>query len=193
MASTASTSAEPQAGAPQAGTAQDDAPGGAPQAGAAGGTPHAGSPQAAAPLRRFTSYRLIKLGKLVDAAVERALAPLGVKPRHLHVMAVIATDDSLSQQQISRLLDIDPNVMVGVIDDLEEKRLVERRRNPADRRRHVLVLTAAGRRTLRRGLAMGIAFEAELFAGLGEEGRAALDDVTARLLDLLAPAPGEQR
>jgi len=130
--------------------------------------------RAAAPLRGFTSYRLIKLGKLVDAAVERALAPLGVK------------------QQISRLLDIDPNVMVGVIDDLEEKGLVERRRNPADRRRHVLVLTAAGRRTLRRGLAMGIAFEAELFAGLGDDGRAALDDVTARLLDLLAPAGGEQ-
>jgi DNA-binding MarR family transcriptional regulator len=149
--------------------------------------------RAAAPLRGFTSYRVIKLGKLVDAAVERALAPLGVKPRHLHVMAVIAADDTLSQQQISRLLDIDPNVMVGVIDDLEEKGLVERRRNPADRRRHVLVLTAAGRRTLRRGLAMGTAFEAELFAGLGEDGRAALDDVTAQLLDLLAPTAGEQR
>lgn len=166
MASTASTSDEPAAGAPQD-----------------------GAPSAAAPLRRFTSYRVIKLGKLVDAAVERALAPLGIKPRHLHVMAVIATDDSLSQQQISRLLDIDPNVMVGVIDDLEEKGLAERRRNPADRRRHVLVLTATGRRTLRRGLAMGIEFEAELFAGLGDEGRAALDDVTARLLDLLAPQP----
>lgn len=143
----------------------------------------------ASPLRAFTSVRLMKIGKLVTAEVERALEPLGVKPRHFNVLATISMADALSQQEMSRLLEIDPNVMVGVIDDLEQGGLAERRRNPADRRRHLIVLTDRGRQVLERGAALRADFEDRLFGDLDPGERAALHALTARLLDQLAPPP----
>ncbi|ADB49741.1 MarR family winged helix-turn-helix transcriptional regulator [Conexibacter woesei] len=147
------------------------------------------SARVASPLRGLASYRLIKLGKLVDIAVDRALSSLGVKSRHFHVLAVIAEGASLSQQEMSRMLDIDPNVMVGLIDDLEEAGLAERTRNPADRRRHVVVITRKGSELLRDGLERGAAFEDELLAALDPDERAALEAASAKLLDALLPTP----
>ena len=48
--------------------------------------------------------KLIKLGELAMTKAERALEPLGVRPRHLNVLAALAADDSLSQQDVSRRL-----------------------------------------------------------------------------------------
>lgn len=155
--------------------------------------PTAPTPAHAAPdslLRSMTSFRLIKLGKLVSAAAEVALDPIGVKPRQYSVLATIASQESLSQQDMSRLLEIDPNVMVGVIDDLEQLGLAERQRNPRDRRRHVIVLTRAGRDALRRGLATQAAFEADVLSSLSPADREALAAITGRLLDALGSPPG---
>src|SRR5690242_10917738 len=118
-----------------------------------------------------TGYRLIKLGELLLADAERTLEPLGVRPRHFNVLATLAEDETLSQQGVSRLLGIDPNVMVGVVDDLERLGLAARRRNPADRRRHVIALTSRGRKVLRDGAALLDAAEAKLFERVSPEDR----------------------
>lgn len=138
---------------------------------------------AAAALRERTAYRLVKLGERLMAVAENALAPLGIRPRHLNVLATLAADESLSQQEVSRLLRIDPNVMVGVIDDLEELGLAERQRNPKDRRRHVVVLTAAGQKVLQDGTALLDEAEVKILSPLSAEERRVLHDVAGRLLD----------
>jgi DNA-binding MarR family transcriptional regulator len=129
-----------------------------------------------------TGYRLIKLGELALAAAERALEPLGVRPRHFNVLTVVAANPTISQQDLSRYLNIDANVMVGVIDELEQAGLARRQRNPADRRRHVVDLTKTGLDMLRRGQRFLDAAEAELFAALSDRDRAKLDDLAGRVL-----------
>ncbi len=144
-------------------------------------------PRRQSPLIERTGYRLIKVGELALATAERALEPLGIKPRQLNVLATLAADATLSQQDVSQRLGIDPNVLVGVIDDLERRGLAERRRNPRDRRRHVIIVTPAGHRLLAEGAARLDAAEAEFFAGVSDADQAVVRRVTAYLIDKHPP------
>lgn len=96
-----------------------------------------------------------RLGYLLKHARERlgeltaeVLAPFGLTGRQLAVL--IAVDDRvpLSQREVARRLGVDRTTMVGLIDELEDKGLVQRRPDPADRRRNVVALTADGTATL---------------------------------------------
>ena len=144
---------------------------------------------AAAGLRGRTGYRLIKLGELAMRVAESALVPLGVRPRHFHVLATLAADATLSQQEASRLLGIDPNVMVGLIDDLEKLDLARRRRNPEDRRRHVIGLTDAGHRLLAEGAQLLDEAEQAFLAPLSDEELGQLRSAAERLLGRNAGPP----
>ena len=140
----------------------------------------------------LTGFRLIKVGELAMTVAERALEPLDVTPRQLHVLATLAADGSLSQQDVSRRLGIDPNVLVGVLDELERKGLAERRRNPADRRRHLIAVTPDGQTVLRDGFARLGAADAEFVAGVPAAELDALRAVAARLL-ATHPSPIKRR
>jgi DNA-binding MarR family transcriptional regulator len=92
-----------------------------------------------------------RLGYLLKHARERrgeltaeVLAPFGVTGRQVAVL--IAVDDRvpLSQQEVARRLGVDRTTMVDLVDELEAKGLVQRRQDPADRRRNVVALTPAG-------------------------------------------------
>ncbi|WP_175441282.1 MarR family winged helix-turn-helix transcriptional regulator [Micromonospora humi] len=79
---------------------------------------------------------------------ESALTPLGLRPRHLVALTVLRDSDGISQQGLAGTLQIDGTNVVGLLNDLEAAGLVERRRSPEDRRRHVVSLTAAGTKRL---------------------------------------------
>ncbi|MEK8145195.1 MarR family winged helix-turn-helix transcriptional regulator [Streptomyces sp. M10(2022)] len=79
---------------------------------------------------------------------ERALTTQGMRLRYFYVLAALDSDLSLSQQDLSRLLNLDPTTMVALIDEMESAGHVERRRNPSDRRRYILRLTEGGREAL---------------------------------------------
>lgn len=78
----------------------------------------------------------------------RALAPYGIDGRELAVLAVLDAHDELSQLDAAGALGIDRTTMVALLDALESKELVERRRSPRDRRRNIVQLTPAGRERL---------------------------------------------
>jgi len=84
---------------------------------------------------------------LADASAE-ALAPLGIDGRELAVLAVLAAHDPLSQLEVAGRLGVDRTTMVALVDTLETKQLVARRRSPHDRRRNIVELTATGREVL---------------------------------------------
>jgi DNA-binding MarR family transcriptional regulator len=92
---------------------------------------------------------LVQLGFHVGNRFREALAPLGLEPRHVGLLRRLATAEGQSQQALGQTLGITPNRMVFLVDDLEAHGLVERRRNPSDRRSHALYLTTRGRRALR--------------------------------------------
>ena len=66
--------------------------------------------------------------------------------RQFLVLTFAGGEEPLSQLELSRRLNLDPTIVVGLLDELEERGLVNRVRDPADRRRHLLELTAAGRK-----------------------------------------------
>lgn len=97
-----------------------------------------------------------RLGYLLKHAQQRfselstaALQPYGVTGRQCAILATIDGQDSLSQQDVARILDVDRTTMVALIDDLERAGLVLRRTHPGDRRKNVVELTPSGSDTLR--------------------------------------------
>jgi DNA-binding MarR family transcriptional regulator len=92
-----------------------------------------------------------RLGYLLKHARERlggltaeVLAPFGVTGRQVAVLIAIDDRVPLSQQEVARRLGVDRTTMVDLVDELEAKGLVQRRQDPADRRRNVVALTPAG-------------------------------------------------
>jgi DNA-binding MarR family transcriptional regulator len=84
------------------------------------------------------------------AIAERALTSFGLGVKEFGALSVLVEEGPLSQQRLGERQGVDRTTMVAVVDELERRGLVERRRNPADRRAYALHATAKGRRLLRR-------------------------------------------
>jgi DNA-binding MarR family transcriptional regulator len=84
------------------------------------------------------------LARRMRLRTEAVLAPLGLRPRHLVALTVLRHFGGSTQQALATTLAMDGTNIVGLLNELEADKLVERRRSPEDRRRHVVVLTEAG-------------------------------------------------
>jgi DNA-binding MarR family transcriptional regulator len=93
---------------------------------------------------------LVQLGFHLARRFGELLAPLGLEQRHAGMLDRLAANEGQSQQAIGELLGLNATRMVFVVDELEQRGLVERRRNPADRRSHALYLTDLGRDMLKQ-------------------------------------------
>jgi DNA-binding MarR family transcriptional regulator len=95
-----------------------------------------------------------------------ALAPLGISGREAAVLRAIDEPHALSQGEIARRMDVDRTTMVALIDDLQDKGLVQRRQDPGDRRKNVVELTDAGRDTVHRAASVAAQAEREFLSPL---------------------------
>ncbi len=115
------------------------------------------------------------LGRLVRSGGESALARLGLRPRHLVALTILRDHGGeIRQQRMAAALQIDGTNLVGLLNHLEAAGLVERRRSPEDRRRHVVELTGAGRRRLAQAEDALAALEDELLGALDDGERETL-------------------
>lgn len=103
-----------------------------------------------------------------------ALAPYGLDARELAVLAVLAAGRPLSQLEAARRLGVDRTTMVALVDALEDKGLVERRRSEEDRRRNVVELTERGVRVRAEAEEARETAEHRFLAPLGEQDAARL-------------------
>ena len=120
---------------------------------------------------------LFLLKRLGFAAKQRSLdeyEQFGLSPYHHAILALLDEGVPETQAAIADALGYDRGTLVGLLDELEEKALVERKRDPDDRRRHVVRLTADGKRTLGRLRALAGRLEDEFLAPLDAEQREAL-------------------
>lgn len=131
-------------------------------------------------------FLLSKLGMTSAMAFGKALEPLGIDPRHFGILRIIDMTEGQSQQQLGDALHVPPSRMVTLVDDVEERGLVERRRNPTDRRAHALHLTPRGRKVYEQALEIATAYEENLCAGLSQREH----DHLLALLRKLASAGG---
>lgn len=103
-----------------------------------------------APVHARAAYLLARVGRTQAARFSERMRALGLRPKHFAVLNAVALADGASQQEIGGRMGLDPSGLVSSIDELEGMGLVERRRDPADRRRNAIALTAEGTATLRR-------------------------------------------
>ncbi len=87
--------------------------------------------------------------------------------RQFLVLTFVGGEAELSQLELSRRLNLDPTIIVGLLDELEGRGLVTRVRDPADRRRHLLELTSGGRRLQQRAAKAVAIAEREFLAPIG--------------------------
>jgi DNA-binding MarR family transcriptional regulator len=111
---------------------------------------------------------------------ESVLAPLGLRPRHLVALTVLRDSGGIGQQALASTLQIDGTNVVGLLNDLEAEGLVERRRSPEDRRRHVVSLTAAGTKRLREAECALAGVEDEVLGALQPAERDTLYELLRR-------------
>ena len=107
-----------------------------------------------------------RLGSVLRDVADERLRDLGLDGRDYSILAILAVDGPDSQFQLAGLIGTAPGVIVSAIDGLESDGLVERTRDPADRRRTVVTLTAAGRRKLARADALSDKTVGEMLRGL---------------------------
>ncbi|BCJ57548.1 MarR family winged helix-turn-helix transcriptional regulator [Micromonospora endophytica] len=90
-------------------------------------------------------FLLARANALALAAANTALAQHGLKARSYSVLALAADGVRPTQRELAEFLRLDPSQVVALVDGLEERQLIERQTDPADRRANVLVATEAGR------------------------------------------------
>ncbi|WP_086822432.1 MarR family winged helix-turn-helix transcriptional regulator [Allokutzneria sp. NRRL B-24872] len=130
------------------------------------------------------AFLLSQLGAFGAQRFAERLRPLEIEPRHVGLLRMISAAEGASQQELGERMGVVPSRMVSFIDDLEGRGLVERRRNPTDRRAYALHLTDKGTAMLRQAMLISVEHNEEVCAPLSQDER----DVLAQLLGRLSAA-----
>ena len=141
------------------------------------------SPRLPKELLRSTIFLLKRLGDLVKERAVAEFVAAGCNPYQHAVLSLLDEGDQETQAAIADSLGFDRSQLVGILDELEEQGLIERRRDKHDRRRHMVSMTREGKRTLARRRAILAQVEEEFLAPLSERER---EKLHAQLLRLAA-------
>ena len=125
-------------------------------------------------------YQLRLAQLLVFRDFERHVGNLGVSPGRVGVLALIEANPGITQGELARAVGLDRSTMVPLLDGLEERGVLVRRRG-ADRRTNGLWLTSSGRRMLVEVKRRIRAHEERIATGLSRAERAQLVDLLGKL------------
>lgn len=105
----------------------------------------------------------------VFRSVNEALIPLDLHVRTYTVLSIACDGDGVTQRAIAAGIGLDPSRVVGLVDDLEQRGLVVRTADPADRRNRLITPTAAGRALCEHARRASESATAQVFASVGPE------------------------
>jgi DNA-binding MarR family transcriptional regulator len=141
--------------------------------------------------RELVESNAFLLKRLGFAAKEQAMEAYdgtGLSPYHHAILVLLDEGSRETQGAIADALGYDRGQLVGMLDELEDRGLVERRRDPSDRRRHLVRMTEEGTRALARLRELSARLEDDLFAPLSAEEREQLHALLLRLAAKHLPA-----
>jgi DNA-binding MarR family transcriptional regulator len=124
---------------------------------------------------------LTQLSRLISRKSTPEL--LGQTLKELATLSYLRDYREPTQQQLTEGLCIDTNYCVMLLNDLEASGLVERRRDPADRRRHIVTMTEQGRKALHQAEAAQQTLEDEILGALDAEERSKLAHLLRKAID----------
>jgi DNA-binding MarR family transcriptional regulator len=141
---------------------------------------------------RATSEGLLLalLGQQAMRRLRAAHIEHDLSPRQFHLLGLLHDHGAMTQRELGNFMDVDPSILVTLLNPLEADGYLSRERDPADRRRHVVTLTRSGRRKLDRAAQAQRDAEDELFAGLTTADRDRLRDLLLILQNRLVTAHG---
>jgi DNA-binding MarR family transcriptional regulator len=134
------------------------------------------------PILGSASYLLLKAGTHVAAVFEAAVAEIDLSARDVLVLSFVSTTEGLSQQDLSARLGLDPTHVVGLVDGLEGRGLMERSRSPVDRRRNLLRLTPTGTALRDRAIEAASAVQDSFLGPLSAAERAELRSLLHKIM-----------
>lgn len=127
------------------------------------------------------------LARLGRRAADAGMSSGCLRPRHLIAIKVLGDYGPMTQHALGEALRLDPSNVVGLLNELEERGLITRRRDPADRRRHIVELSASGAGELARSDSQLRLVEDHLLKALTPAERAQLHDLLVRALGGVLP------
>ena len=129
---------------------------------------------------------LVQLNKAIHKRSTEEM--LGMRMKAYMTLSYIRDHPGATQQELESGLVLDANSVVLILNELEAKQFSIRRRDPQDRRRHILEMTPAGRRALERADKERESLEDEMLANLSTDERKTLRKLVERVLEnLLQP------
>jgi len=124
---------------------------------------------------------LAHLGRVAKRRYSEALEPTGLSGPQAFALMQLRNFGPVSQQDLAETLDLDPSKLVALLNELETAGLAERRRDPGDRRRHIVEISATGKKRLAAAEKAISSFESGFFAGLEPGERDQLQGLLSRL------------
>jgi len=134
-------------------------------------------------LQSWLGFLLAKAAHRYGTTLEQALTCVDLTPKGFGLLLALAAGGPRSQGALGEVLRIDRTTMVALVDELEERGYVERRRDPRDRRVWALHLTPPGEAALEQGRRQAVEVERALLAPLGDAERDRLREMLRVLLD----------
>ncbi len=134
-------------------------------------------------LSRRVGFLLAQLGTHAHRKFAERLSGLDLHPRHFGMLSHLAASEGQSQQALSDALGIHRSAVVALVDDLEQRGLAERRRDPVDRRAYTLYLTPAGSGLLEDLERMADERDVELLSALDASERSQLISLLQRVAE----------
>src|ERR1700737_2914028 len=138
-----------------------------------------------------TDQRLLPLlehlARVGRRAFEVTLGPGGLPPRSPIARKLLSERGPASQQALADSLSLDPSNVVGLLNELEERGLITRRRDSADRRRHIVELSSRGEKELCDAYARLRRVDDDLLSPLSARERVTLYDLLVRAVGAKTP------
>src|SRR6476619_494487 len=116
--------------------------------------------------QQWPTLLMIKLGRITMHRFGEALEPFGIKPRHVAALIELRDRGELTQQALCGALHLDPTNLVAILNELEQRGYATRRRDPEDRRRHLVEVSDQGMAVIDKVSEVMDGVEEELLAGL---------------------------
>src|SRR5262245_13319560 len=129
------------------------------------------------------AFLLAQIGAHAAARFAERLVALDLTPAHAGILWNLASQPNTTQRALAELLGAFPSRLVLLLDELEQKGLLERRPDPQDRRSHALRLTSAGKAELEKLGTIARQHQDDLCAALSAAERKQLRDLLVKISD----------
>jgi len=134
-------------------------------------------------LTRLNGFLVPRAYFRIREQTEAALGAVGIALRDVGMLAELAQIEPCPQQRLAESLGVSGPAVVARVAELEKRGLIERRRNPQDRREHLLSLTARGRSRLDEAITALDRVQAEVAERVGAGDVAELNRLLAKIAD----------